>query len=209
MYLFATIGQRKCGHSNYWNAWYISDKIEFFKICVGLIVIDPTNLIMLTETVEILTNQRVKERMGKESVCNLVYLETVNHKCFMHPAYVSCNIFRRRSYQTEYLSPVYLLIAFLTCLASFHLAKVSSHSTFVTLWDSQMKPTPPYLSWLSHLLMAARRATACSASCHFPWCRALVKLRICSQNIQAWEVGSCGNLSLAFSNTTVAKWNSP
>jgi hypothetical protein len=69
--------------------------------------------------------------------------------------------------------------------------------------------TPPYLSWPSHLLSDARCATARSASCHFPWCTALVKLSMCSQKIQAWESGSCGNLSLAFSNTTAAKLYSP
>lgn len=68
---------------------------------------------------------------------------------------------------------------------------------------------PNYLSLLSHLLMAARRATACSASCHFPWCIALVKQSICSQKIHAWEIGSCGNLSLAFTKTWVARWYSP
>jgi hypothetical protein len=68
---------------------------------------------------------------------------------------------------------------------------------------------PKYLSWLSHLLMAARRATAWAASCHFPWCIALVKHSICSQKIHAWEIGSCGNLSLAFTNTWVARWYSP
>lgn len=68
---------------------------------------------------------------------------------------------------------------------------------------------PKYLSLLSHLLMAARRATACPASCHFPWCIALVKQSICSQKIHAWEIGSCGNLSLAFTKTWVARWYSP
>lgn len=53
--------------------------------------------------------------------------------------------------------------------------------------------------------MAARRVTACSASCHFPWCIALVKKSICSQKIHECEIGSCGNLSLAFSKTTVAR----
>ena len=66
-----------------------------------------------------------------------------------------------------------------------------------------------YLSLLSHLLTAARRATACPASCHFPWCIALVMQSICSQKTHAWEIGSCGNLSLAFTNTWVARWYSP
>jgi len=54
-------------------------------------------------------------------------------------------------------------------------------------------------------LIAARRVTACSASCHFPWCIALVKQSICSQKIHAWETGSCGNLTLACNKTTVAR----